>query len=163
MTDSLSDALSSPDNAYAMIVGRHFFLQMLHFSPIIIPLTLMGLYRTITPWALRGIKPQNVNWTQATVYVPVFGVMDFSYATEFGPISFIAAALSPSRVNRARVNAGFVRSSEPSIRRHWSLSLSILSFTHTHYLKQTSQITTKCSKTERRYVTSLHSWHPAII
>ena len=158
MTDSPSDALSSPDKAYAMIVGRHHFLQVLHFSPIIIPLTLMGLYRTITPRALRGINPQNVNWTQPTVYVPVLGVMGFGSATRLRIWSdFIYCSFwLYSRVNWASVNAGFLCSSDSSIRRHWSLSLSlsfsIHSFTHTQYLKQANQITTKCSKTGRRYV-----------
>ena len=128
MSASLGHALSSPDNVYAVTVGRHFFLQVLRFSPIIIPLTLMGLYRTITPWALRGINPQNVNWTQPTVYVPVLGVTDFSKAGEFDLI--YCSCRSPSRVNWAGVHAGFLRSSDSSIRRHWPLSSFIHSFIH---------------------------------
>jgi hypothetical protein len=98
------------------------------------------------------------------VYVPVLGVTDFSYAAEFGLISFIAATDHLHVINGPALTPDiYVAQILPYVAIGLSLSLSIHSFAHTHYLKQTSQITNKCSKTERRYVISLHSCHPTII
>jgi hypothetical protein len=96
----------------------------------------MGLYRTITPWALRGINPQNVNWTQPTVYVPVLGVTDFSYTAEFGLISFIGAGDHLHMLTGPALTPDFYGA---QILPYVAIGLSIHPFIHSHTLSETDQ------------------------